>query len=173
MTTESSYAYDDGSIKIPAGTARDSGEIFQLADGRAAINKGLTAAASTDPVDAATEGVFDIACATGTTFLDGEPVFWDISANLAVVYGSADVPNGDFLVGPAAGAKAGTGLTVRVDINAPLLTAAAAQKAVATTGATNSSPYGFASAAQADDMVATINALRLALIKAGIIKGAA
>ena len=48
---------------------------------------------------------------------------------------------------------------------------AAAQKAVVTTGVTQSSPYGFVTAAQADDMVLTINAIRTALINLGIIKG--
>lgn len=38
------------------------------------------------------------------------------------------------------------------------------------TGATNSSPYGFATADQADDLVATVIQMRAALITAGIIK---
>lgn len=41
--------------------------------------------------------------------------------------------------------------------------------AVATTAATNSSPYGYAQA-QADAIVANLNAIRLALIAAGIMK---
>lgn len=49
----------------------------------------------------------------------------------------------------------------------------AAQAAVATTGATNSTPYGFTTAAQPDALVATVNAIRLALVNAGIIKGGA
>lgn len=44
--------------------------------------------------------------------------------------------------------------------------------AVITTAATNSSPYGFATAAQADALVANINSIRLALIAAGIMKSA-
>lgn len=50
--------------------------------------------------------------------------------------------------------------------------ASAAQAAVATTGATNSSPYGFAEA-QANAIVTLVNELRAALVAAGIIKGAA
>lgn len=49
----------------------------------------------------------------------------------------------------------------------------AAQTAVATTGATNTTPYGFASAAQADAIVTLANELRAALVAVGIIKGAA
>lgn len=49
----------------------------------------------------------------------------------------------------------------------------AAQAAVATTGASNSSPYGFTTAAQADAIVTLVNELRAALVAAGIIKGSA
>jgi hypothetical protein len=50
--------------------------------------------------------------------------------------------------------------------------AGAAQAAVPTTASTSSTPFGF-SQAQADGLVATVNALRTALIAAGLIKGAA
>jgi hypothetical protein len=49
----------------------------------------------------------------------------------------------------------------------------AAQAAVATTGATNTTPYGFTTAAQADGLVALVNAIRSALVSQGIIKGGA
>jgi len=48
-----------------------------------------------------------------------------------------------------------------------------AQAAVATTGATNSSPYGFTTAAQADAIVTLLNEIRAALVAKGIIKGSA
>jgi hypothetical protein len=48
----------------------------------------------------------------------------------------------------------------------------AAQAAVATTGATNSSPYGFTTAAQADAIVTLVNELRAALVEKGVIAGA-
>lgn len=51
--------------------------------------------------------------------------------------------------------------------------ASAAQAAVATTAATNTTPYGFTTAAQADNLIALVNALRLALVNVGIIKGSA
>ncbi len=47
----------------------------------------------------------------------------------------------------------------------------AAQAAVITTGATNSSPYGFATAAQADAIVALVNELRATLLALGLIVG--
>lgn len=49
----------------------------------------------------------------------------------------------------------------------------AAQAAVATTGATNVTPYGFTTAAQADAIVTLVNELRAALVEKGLIKGAA
>jgi UDP-N-acetyl-D-mannosaminuronic acid transferase (WecB/TagA/CpsF family) len=49
----------------------------------------------------------------------------------------------------------------------------AAQAAVATTGSTTSTPYGFTSAAQADALVTLVNELRAALVAFGLIKGAA
>lgn len=49
----------------------------------------------------------------------------------------------------------------------------ASQAAVATTGATNSSPYGFTTAAQADAIVTLVNAMRLVLVNKGLMKGSA
>lgn len=49
----------------------------------------------------------------------------------------------------------------------------AAQAAVTTTAATSTTPYGFATAAQADAVVTLVNELRATLVAAGIIKGAA
>jgi hypothetical protein len=48
-----------------------------------------------------------------------------------------------------------------------------AQAAVTTTGATSTTPYGFATAAQADAIVTLVNEIRATLMAAGMIKGAA
>lgn len=47
-----------------------------------------------------------------------------------------------------------------------------AQAAVATTAATNSSPYGF-SQAQADGLIALVNEMRATLVALGLMKGSA
>jgi hypothetical protein len=47
-------------------------------------------------------------------------------------------------------------------------TAAASGGAVATTGATNAVPFGYTTAAQADDIVTKLNAIRAALVANGI-----
>lgn len=51
--------------------------------------------------------------------------------------------------------------------------AGAAQVAVATTAATNVSPYGFTTAAQANAIVTLLNEIRAALVEKGLMKGAA
>lgn len=47
----------------------------------------------------------------------------------------------------------------------------ASQAAVITTTATNSSPYGYATQAQANALVTLVNEIRAALVEKGIIKG--
>jgi len=45
------------------------------------------------------------------------------------------------------------------------------QAAVATTGATTTTPYGYTTAAHADGIVTLLNEMRAALVAAGIMKG--
>ena len=49
----------------------------------------------------------------------------------------------------------------------------AAQAAVATTTATNSTPYGYTTAAQANAIVTLLNEIRATLVQKGIMKGSA
>jgi hypothetical protein len=51
--------------------------------------------------------------------------------------------------------------------------ASAAQAAVITTAATNSSPWGFATQAQADAIVTLLNEIRSVLVAEGLMKGSA
>lgn len=74
------------------------------------------------------------------------------------------------LIGVIVGYKSSTQVYVKITPQ-PARASGASQAAVATTGATNSSPYGFTTAAQADAIVTLVNALRTALLNAGIIKG--
>lgn len=96
------------------GTAKYAGDLIQLADGRAAVVQTDLAASELGSV--LVEGQFDVLCATGTTFSDGEMVYWDISASLAIKATSAEA--GDFPLGPSLGAKASGPVVVRVDLNA-------------------------------------------------------
>lgn len=47
------------------------------------------------------------------------------------------------------------------------------QEAVATTGATQTTPYGYTTAAQANGIVTLLNEIRASLVEKGIIKGSA
>jgi hypothetical protein len=51
--------------------------------------------------------------------------------------------------------------------------ASASQAAVATTAATQTTPWGFSTAAQADGIITLLNAIRTALVTHGLIKGSA
>ena len=51
--------------------------------------------------------------------------------------------------------------------------AASSQAAVATTGSTNTSPYGYTTSAQADAIVTLVNEIRAVLVAAGLMKGSA
>lgn len=102
-----------------------------------------------------------------------------LTAGRAVFSAGATISLGegtDLVLGTSTGTKVGTAITQKLGFfNAtPIVQrAGAAQAAVVTTGATNSSPYGFATAAQADAIVTLVNELRAALVAFGLIKGAA
>jgi hypothetical protein len=93
--------------------ASDAGEVIQLADGLAGVRVADVAADIMGAVR--TRGIYDAVAATGVTFLIGETVFWDVSANTAI--NSADTALEDFPIGTAIAAKASGVLVVRVDLN--------------------------------------------------------
>lgn len=82
----------------------------------------------------------------------------------------------NLIVNATTGTKIATATTQKLGFwNAtPIIQPASAnQAAVATTAATNVAPYGYTTAAQADGIITLLNEIRLALVNAGIIKGAA
>ena|SRR3990167_3340416 len=79
-------------------------------------------------------------------------------------------------LGITTGSKFGTGTTQRIGFynTTPIAQRSGAdQAAIATTGATNSSPWGYTSAAQANAIVALANELRAWAVAQGFIKGSA
>ena len=97
--------------------------------------------------------LFDVS-ATDVTFADGK----------------------DIAVGSTAGTIIATAAAQKLGFHgaAPSIQrAGAAQDAVATTGATAVTPFGFTTAAQANAIVTLVNELRAALVAKGIIKGLA
>lgn len=96
----------------PSGAAVVSGQVVQLADGRAAVVKTSLA----DGVKGAvyTKEIGDCIANTAA-WSDGDPIYWDASANEAV---GALGDSADFYLGTAVGDKAGATLVGRVDLNA-------------------------------------------------------
>ena len=110
------------------------------------------------------------------------------STTTPLIYGDFSTPsltfNGSITIQDArnitfnatTGTKIGTATTEKLAFHnsTPVVQrAGAAQAAVGTTAATNSSPYGYTTAAQADAIVALVNEIRAALVEKGLIKGAA
>lgn len=88
----------------------------------------------------------------------------------------ANLNDVDVVTGTSTGSKIGKTTAQKVGFHGATPTAqraGAAQAAAATTGATNSSPYGFTTAAQADNAIALLNEIRAALVEKGLIKGSA
>lgn len=82
----------------------------------------------------------------------------------------------DLVFATATGSKIGTGTTEKIAFHnaTPVVQrAGAAQAAVATTAATQTTPWGFSTQAQADAIVTLVNEIRAALVEKGLIKGAA
>lgn len=115
MTAEARYDKDPDVLDFVASAALSAGEVIQLPDGRAGVVAGAKGFSSGETAAAHVRGFFNVAAATGVTFADGEPVYWDASADTAIAAGSA--ADGDFYIGNAAGAKTSGPLFVRVDLN--------------------------------------------------------
>lgn len=78
--------------------------------------------------------------------------------------------------GTTTGTKIATGTTQKLGFynTTPIVQrSGAAQAAVGTTGSTQTTPFGYTTAAQADAIVTLVNELRAALVAIGIIKGSA
>ena len=108
------FRSDDNTVDHTPAAAQVAGQLIQLPSGAAGVVKTDLAA---DELGAAyTEGIFDIDTATGTTFIAGELVVWDVSASLAINSESAGLL--DFAIGVAIAAKASGTLVTRVRLNA-------------------------------------------------------
>jgi hypothetical protein len=84
--------------------------------------------------------------------------------------------NNNFVVGTTYGTKIGTSTTQKLAFyNAtPIVQrASASQAAVATTAATQTTPWGFSTQAQADGIITLLNEIRTTLVNLGLMKGSA
>lgn len=100
-----------------AGSALASGEVRQMADGRAGVFVGGKAAAANDGVEYAVDGIFNVLKSTSITFLPGQEVWWDATNNVATYQGA-----GDFYMGLCAEtdtvSSSAAGTYIAVDLNA-------------------------------------------------------
>ena len=103
-------------ITLTAAAAVQVGEVRQLADGRAGVYKGTSAAQSGASVTYYTLGHFTLTKTAGVVLLDGSAAYWDHSAN-AVTY--KKVSDRDFLVGSVIGDAASGDTTIAVNLNVP------------------------------------------------------
>lgn len=112
-------------------------------------------------------GVIDLDAATHATtqaIVAGGPVYWDATAGLAT-----KTATGNTLIGACVADKASTASSVKTRLWRRAAAPVAAITNVATTGATNTTPYGFTTAAQADALVADVNLILAAMRLAGIV----
>lgn len=103
--------------KMKANAAFATGEVIQLPDGRAGIVQNLNGdeAAASDIVAFQTEGVYTVTKTASIVITDGQPVYWDHSANSATFIQADDR---DFFLGTAYGDAASADTTMKVNINA-------------------------------------------------------
>jgi alpha-D-ribose 1-methylphosphonate 5-triphosphate synthase subunit PhnH len=105
---------------------------------------------------------------------DGSATYFQVGASGTISL--SDSANSNIVLGTATGCKIGTatGQKLAFHNSTPVIQrAGAAQAAVATTAATQTTPWGFTTQAQPDAIVTLLNEIRAALVEKGIIKGAA
>lgn len=114
MTSEA-VAY--GASEVPElvlAAAGESGQVVQLADGRAGYIAGLKNPASGDRVAVQTEGIVTVIKTASIVILDGGRVYWDHSANKAHF---KPVNDRDFFLGTAYGDASSASTSMKVMLN--------------------------------------------------------
>lgn len=106
---------DAGSTIAKTSTAAVvAGEVQQMSDGRAGVFSGLADVASGVRTDYLTSGKYIVPKASGAAILDGGPVYWDHSANVATY---KSVSDRDFYLGTAVGDWPGAAVFMAVNLN--------------------------------------------------------
>lgn len=114
MSAEAVYVHDRHTLRTTGVAAASSGEIWQLPDGRAAVYKGQVASAAGDETSWAAEGVYTVTKTANFVWVDGSPIYWDHSANSAVLFPADDR---DFYIGVAVGDATSSATSGRVNLN--------------------------------------------------------
>lgn len=115
MTLEATFYQDGDSLDYTPAAVTTAGTVVQLPDGTVGVPANDIAAAALGSLQV--KGVFKVAAATGTTWSDGDDLWWDNSANQAVKKGATLDGAADFRLGTAYGAKVSGPLFGFVRIN--------------------------------------------------------
>lgn len=99
---------------IRVATAGYRGELRQLPNGRAGVAVGLREFAANDLVQFTDDGQHTVTKAAGVVFTDGQPVYWDHSANALTFAPASDK---DFFAGCVVGDAASADTTCVLDLN--------------------------------------------------------
>ena len=106
------YQEGDCVLDYTAIAAISGGAVVQLADGRAGVVP--TDVAAGDLGSASTEGIYTVAKAINLVWVDGQEIWWDHSANAAVLQPANDK---DFYLGVAYGDATAAATTAKVQLN--------------------------------------------------------
>ena len=112
MSDAISYQSGDDTLDYTAVAAVTGGQVVQLRDGRAGVVP--TDLAAADLGSASTQGIYTVAKAVDLVWVDGQEVWWDHSANAAVLRPANDK---DFVIGCAYGDATAAATTAEVLLN--------------------------------------------------------
>lgn len=111
---DATYARGEDDNRVVLAASANSGEVRQLADGRAGVMQGLTAGTSLETRTFKTNGIHVLTKATGIVLLDGGRAYWDHSANDVTF---KKVNDRDFYLGRVVGDAASADTEVAVNLN--------------------------------------------------------
>lgn len=115
MTAEATYLDEVDCVSQVAAANHASGEVLQLADGRAAVVAGLKSVLSGEVFAGRVRGRHSVVAASALTASRGDRIYWDASANTAIHAAAAE--DGDFFLGLCAKAKVNGETRMQVDLN--------------------------------------------------------
>lgn len=103
--------------RITALAAIALGRVIQLPNGRAAYYQGVEAAAAGDRTSFKDVGQFTVTKAASQVWIDGDPIWWDHSAEAATCLEPVGSSDRDFYLGTAVGDAASADVTGTVNLN--------------------------------------------------------
>lgn len=172
----------EGDISAPAWTTAGLRQAMRAATLTDTTSSGTVAAAYTNAYggntiaasSATTYTVYATSRIAGPTAGTNVTIGTRLALSLGASLGLDDDAN--VVLGTGAGTRFGTSVSQKLgfwNVTPVVQPASANQAAVATTAATQTTPWGFTTQAQADGIVTLLNEIRAALVAVGIIKGAA